>query len=291
VLEAFRLALQTAALEMDGEPRIIATFAERWASTPQRRFKAQVQLSPASIKHTLDIISSFYRYLLRHEVLLRNPIDLVERPHTGEYESATPLDFRFVRDRLKEIPVQTLLGQRDLAILTLAFSTGRRASELAALSIGDISPAGASLRITWLAKGGKQPFNVLEPFAADALRSWLRRWYHAGWETKREAPVWVRIEGDELQQGTRLSYWGIRDVYIRWFGEEASKVHTSRHTFAAMKLKSGASLLELMTALGHESLDVTHRYAKHLAQAIEADPQGAQIAALLGFGDVPDSSV
>nr|MBA3826856.1 site-specific integrase [Ktedonobacterales bacterium] len=201
----------------------------------------------------------------------------------GEYEGATPLDFRFVRERLKTIPIQTLLGQRDLAILTVAFSTGRRASELVNLSIGDISRADDSLRLAWQAKGGKRPFNVLEPFAADALRSWLRRWYHAGWERKIDAPVWVRIEGDELQQGNRLSYWGIRDVYIRWFGEEATKVHSSRHTFAAMKLKSGASLLELMTALGHESLDVTYRYAKHLAQAFEGDPHGAQIAALLGF--------
>ena len=282
IIESLRSALQEGQLDLDSEPRMIASFAERWASTPQRMLKAE--LASSSIRHSLDIISSFYRYLMKHEVLERNPIDLVERPKHSEYEGAQPLDFRIVRQRLQTMPVKTLIGQRDLALLAIAFSTGRRASEMVQLSIGDISPTDESLRIGWKAKGGKRPFNVLEPFAADALRAWLIRWYQAGWQGLRDAPVWVRIEGDEVQQGTRLSYWGIRDVYIRWFGAEASKVHTSRHTYAAMKLKSGASLLELMAALGHESLDVTYRYAQHISQTIERDPHGKQIAALLGFG-------
>ncbi len=61
VLLAFRRALHEAGLELDAEPRVIAAFAEQWAATPQRRFKAETTLRPSSIKHTLDILSSFYR--------------------------------------------------------------------------------------------------------------------------------------------------------------------------------------------------------------------------------------
>ena len=100
ILDSFRQELHNHNLDVDSDVRMIATFAERWAATPQRRFIAQAQLRPTSIKHTLDILSSFYRYLMRHEVLERNPLDLVERPHPGEYEGATPLDFRFVRDQI-----------------------------------------------------------------------------------------------------------------------------------------------------------------------------------------------
>ena len=44
-------------------------------------------------------------------------------------------------------------------------------------------------------------------------------------------------------------------------------VHATRHTFALMMLKSGATILDIMHRLGHTNVATTSLYLKSLASA------------------------
>jgi site-specific recombinase XerD len=256
----------------------ISVAAQLWVQMP--RSESLDQLAAASTKHHLAVISSFYTYAIRMGWLTINPIARLTYPRVTEFAHATPIDAEFVARRLREIDLEKRVGVRDLSLLNVAFSTGRRAGELEQLSIGDIVAAKGSLRVKWHTKGGQIAYDVLQTYAAQSLRAWLLRYYGQNWEQEPgTVPVWISLS--KRDYGQRLGYWGIRHVYIERLGKEWSKVHGSRHSFASYHLEAGGDLITLMQRLGHKSLATTQRYIHQLQS--DTNPVIDQIGELLEF--------
>ena len=284
VLMRLRSDLHNADLDLDSDPKQVSTFIEHWVSLPQRESK--VTLSAATRKQRLSIISSFYGYAIRAEVLEINPTARIKPPKVREYASATPIEPEEVERCFKAINADITIGRRDLALLLIAFTTGRRASELAHMQIGDLAFSGDLVLVRWPhMKGGKVYLDTLEPFPSRALVDWLHMWYGGDWPRKpADTPIWVRVEGDESQRGQQLSYHGIRLIFQRRLGPSHTKIHASRHSFSLMLLQSKkGSLMQLKERLGHESLDTTYRYARHILEG--RDSERAQIGGAFGFGE------
>ncbi|MBA3823284.1 MAG: tyrosine-type recombinase/integrase [Ktedonobacterales bacterium] len=261
ILAKLRTALQGNGLDLDSDPRAVAQFVERWVGVPQRISTTSVARSTQ--KQRLSAISSFYAYAIKHGWLTENPCKRIDYPRVEENAGAKPLATETVIRKLEAIDRTNIVGLRDLALLLVALKTGRRAAELASLSIGDIAPVGAKVMIRWSrTKGGKTKGDLVEQDASAALCLWLTARYGSEWETESpDAPVWVALEGRGALTGERLGYHGIRGIYGRRLG--TTKVHTSRHTFAALLLKK-ATVQELQQRLGHGSLDTTARYMRKL---------------------------
>lgn len=260
-IEQFRGLLRSSGLDLDSDAVTVATLAQGWAAS---RVGGGI-VSASTYNQRLAILSSFYIFALKRDVLARNPIDLVERRPVESKDAAMPLEMEEVVARLQAIDRETQEGARDYALLSVLLATGRRVSELANLRRGDIHFVGKKAIVIWKrCKGGKVMNDELPAQTTQALRSYLHKIYGATVEQMvADTPVWVSFSRQNY--GRAIGIQTIADICERRLG--TSKVHTTRHTFAVMMEQAGAKLSDIGARLGHSDLKTTSDYMKRLHSA------------------------
>jgi site-specific recombinase XerD len=268
----FRVMLQQLGLDLDGDAGRIAIVAQGWAGLGQP--------AAATYNQRLAIVSSFYTYAIRRQLLHVNPIMCVERRCVQPYAHSRALSYDEVQRCLTRIDRTTPFGARDYALLLIAVQTGRRLSELANLCLGDLRIDGGVVTVTWRrCKGGKTFADRLVPVIGQSLLQWLEQVYGptvSVWPM--DAPVWVSL----ARNGTRgqpLSQRGIERICDRRLG--IGSAHVLRHTFAQLMEDAGAKVSEIQARLGHASLATTGQYLAALKRA--NNPHATVMISLLGL--------
>jgi integrase/recombinase XerC len=150
---------------------------------------------------------------------------------------------------LLDVPVESAVDQRDVAVLELLYAAGLRVSELCGLDRGDIDLRGRT--VTVLGKGGKQRRVPVHDTAAAALRAWLE----GGREQMAGPPEAAFVN----RRGARLGPRDVRRILDRR-AASPTHPHALRHTFATHLLNGGADLRVVQELLGHSSLATTQLY-------------------------------
>lgn len=273
-LASYRAVVHAAGLDLDGDGAALALLAQQWA--------ARGDVAPSTHNHRLAVVSSFYSYAIKQELLVgANPIERVDRVPVQAYAHARPIRPGDVRAHLKEIPRTTPVGMRDYALLAVALQTGRRLSELVGLRWRAVHEDSGRVTLTWeRAKGGKVLRDTLPAPVSQALLRYLRSLYGADLgQLPGDAPIWVSFS--RRNHRAALGGQSVADICARWLG--TSKVHTLRHTFARTMEDHGAKVSDIQTRLGHSSLATTGLY---LAALASADNQHADaLAGAFGFDD------
>jgi site-specific recombinase XerD len=154
----------------------------------------------------------------------------------------------------------TKQGRRDHAVLLFLYNSGARASEVVAVTIGDIErDASGSGTVTLHGKGGKTRFCPLWNQTMEELRPLVHK----------------RAASDHLflnRYGRPLSRFGLRDIVRRHarlaevtapsLVRKCVSPHTIRHTTATHLLRSGVDINTIRAWLGHVSLETTNIYAE-----------------------------
>jgi integrase/recombinase XerD len=256
-LTDFRAVLHTQHLDLDGFPGTIAPIAQAWAGSSKRDGAA---VASATFNQRLAIVSSFYRYAIKHEVLQSNPIERIKRRKRGKKDAAKPITESQVKSGLQRIDRSTPEGLRDYAILSIALTTGHRASELAGLHMKHLYKQGNTCIVEWeRCKGNEQMTSSLSAKTTEALYAYLqhaRVYGNRVFTLSGDAPVWVSFSKQNRGQaiGTRT----IANICEHYLG--TSKVHATRHTAAVGMSKQGASLADIGRFLGHKNLKTTSDY-------------------------------
>ena len=246
-------------------------------------FAAGNGVSSATFNQRLAILSSFYTYAIKQEVLDKNPIKLIDRRPVDAKDAALPMGDTEIVEAFSKIDRGTLEGLRDYALLSLAVTTGRRSRELASLCWGDIRLTGkdksSKMLITWQhCKGNKQMRDEIEPRTKAAILAYLHVLYGADLgKLTKDAPVFVSLSRNNHRG--QLSIQAVSDICLKHLG--TSKVHTTRHTFAVQMEKAGASLSDIGAKLGHASLKTTSEYMKRLHSA--ENPHAAKLGEMFGI--------
>jgi site-specific recombinase XerD len=95
-------------------------------------------LSNDTIRRKLAALSSLYAYLCDRNAVLHNPVLGVKRPRSMNREGVTPaLSDHQAWMLLKALPVDTLKGKCDQAILATLLYHGLRCEELCTLLVSD----------------------------------------------------------------------------------------------------------------------------------------------------------
>jgi len=252
----FTLHLEKNRCTLDSDPRTVARLAQEWADLP---IKAET-VSTSTRNQRLAIISSYYTYAVKHGACAENPIQYVERPPRVVEHAAPHLDMSYVNLKMGLIDTTTREGKRDKALLSLALTTGRRASELAGLRWGHISHQGNQYTVKWVrCKGAKVMEDKLSPKTAAALVEYLKSIYGPDLEKiTPESPVFISFSNNHT--GGQLSTQAISNIYRDRL--DVTQVHVTRHTFAVNMELAGAKLSEIGERLGHNSLKTTADYMK-----------------------------
>ncbi len=210
----------------------------------------------SSIARKLSALRSFFRFLVKLQVLDENPAEDIMTP---KQEKTIP-SFLSVDDMfrlLDSIETETTAGKRNRAIFETLYSSGMRVSELTGLNSGDIDFYRLSLRVT--GKGNKQRIVPIGKKAAESIQRYIQQLrIETGFLPGSEDPVFVNLRGGRLS--TR-SVQRILEKMISVCGLSVPiSPHGLRHTFATHMLDAGADLRVVQELLGHQSLSTTQKY-------------------------------
>lgn len=217
--------------------------------------------SSASVARKLSALRTFFRYLVRENHLVNDPLTGIANPKLARYIPVfLTVDEVFA---LLEAPQPVDRYQRrDLALLEVLYSTGMRVSELVYSDYRDYDLTTDIVQVR--GKGNKER---LVPFGSHAKEAILQ--YLPQRETLTVARV-TRGRAPEREalflngQGSRLSARSVERL-VRMYGERAGIAvtvtpHALRHSFATHLLEMGADLRTVQELLGHVSLSTTQKY-------------------------------
>ena len=207
-----------------------------------------------TIARNLSTIRSFFKYLMKENIIKNNPMILIENPKLDK-KLPKVLNSIEVDDILNIPDNETPLGQRDSLILELIYSTGIRVSELVNIKIQDIDFNDKKIIIT--GKGNKERIVLF----GNVLLKKLNLYLNDG----RKKLIKNSIDYLVLNsQGNKITSRGVELIIDKILkkGGITYKIspHTLRHTFATHMLNNGADLKTVQELLGHESLSTTQIY-------------------------------
>ncbi|MFJ5963399.1 tyrosine recombinase XerC [Bacillus sp. NPDC093026] len=215
-------------------------------------------LTRRTISKKVSALRSFYKFLVREQLVKENPFLLVSLP---KQDKRIP-SFLY-EEELKELfaisDLSTPLGQRNQAILELLYATGMRVSELCSLKESDLDLTMDTVLVH--GKGSKQRYVPFGSYAHEALITYLedgRKKLLAKRKDRAEAQVFLN------QRGAPLTDRGVRYILTELMKKASSTLHIHphmlRHTFATHLLNEGADLRSVQELLGHSNLSSTQVY-------------------------------
>ena len=209
-----------------------------------------------TIARKLSAVRSFFRFLVKHGVILDNPLDLIMTP---KQKKAIPvyLPVDDVFRLLDSIKTDTLAGIRNRAIFETLYSSGIRVSELEGLDVFDVDVKKCLIRV--VGKGNKERIVPIGTKAIAAIKEYRERLQsEAGIGEDDNAPLFLNKDHGRL---TSRSIARILDKTARECGLLIPvSPHALRHTFATHMLDAGADLRVVQELLGHKSLSTTQKY-------------------------------
>jgi len=213
----------------------------------------------SGIARRLSAIRSFYRYLLREEMITASPAATTTSPKLDRRLPA----FLTVDEakRLVESPdLSKPQGQRDRALLELLYASGLRVSELVNMNVEQLNLATNEIRV-W-GKGSKERVVLIGAPAAHALSTYIQQGRRELLGERRNNALFVNRYGGRLPARTVQK---ILEKYARNINKKVHP-HMLRHTFATHLLDGGADLKVVQELLGHADLSSTQIYT-HVTQS------------------------
>jgi integrase/recombinase XerC len=213
----------------------------------------------SSIARKLSAIRSFYRYLMREDLVTASPAATTVSPRLDRrLPSFLTVD---EAKRLVESPdISQPHGQRDRALLELLYASGLRVSELVNMNIEQVNLVTNEIRV-W-GKGSKERVVLMGAPAARALTDYIQNGRTALLGGKKNNALFVN------RYGERILARRVQKILLQYSRSINKKVHPHilRHTFATHLLDGGADLKVVQELLGHADLSSTQIYT-HVTQA------------------------
>lgn len=235
------------------------------------------QPSALTIGARIACLSSFYRFLVRMDIVQSNPCDKLQRPKVSP-SPPRGLSAEEVQKLLVAIP-NTPVGLRDRAIILTLLLTGRRRAEVLSMKAGDLSVEGERPQYKYRGKGGKQGRRELPQPALDAIKVGVAAFGIDLSTMAPDTPLWPS-RSDSSNGLTSGTFYGNLQRYFRLAGIKPDGVHIFRHTAAKLRRNAGETVEDVSRFLDHSSLAVTTVYLRRLEG--EQDRSWAKVAQAIG---------
>ena len=209
---------------------------------------------PSSVNRNISAIKKFHVFLLDNELTSDNPSELLESQKNRRNFPDT-LSVNEIEEIFNVVNIDSLIGLRDLSILTLLYSTGMRVSELINLELSNIFLKEEYVKI--MGKGKKERIVPMGLRAKKSLISYLNKNQDIG-KINNQGYVFLSYRSKKL---TRMSIFNIIKKHCLLADiKKTVSPHTFRHSFATHMLEGGADLRIVQELLGHENISTTEIY-------------------------------
>lgn len=223
------------------------------------------KLDPSSVNRKIACLRSFYKYLLRQEVITKDPMTKIKvlktkkkLPHfIQENDMVNLLDHNHDLSHDHE-------GLRTRLILELLYGTGMRLSELITLKEVAINFHDQTLKVL-----GKRNKERVIPFSANIVS--IIKDYRVARdrevEMKEHGCLLVTDSGEALYP--MLVNRIVKKHLRKYTSVEKTSPHVLRHSYATHLLNKGADINAVKDLLGHSSLAATQVYTHNSMEKLK----------------------
>ena len=275
-LAAYKNDLNQFASHIEAELPKKGLSPENWAAVDREVLLGYVvelkerKYAPATIARKTAAIKSFFDFLVRENIIKKDPAE-----NLGGTKAGQSLPKTLSVPQIEELLAQpgkhdTPEAKRDKAMIEILYATGMRVTELISLNIEDVNLDDGFVRC--FGKGSKER---IIPFHEQALKDLILYLEKSRplLTNKTEPALFVNRRGQRL---TRQGFWLILKNYAKSIGiEKEITPHTLRHSVATHLLQSGKmNLRELQEFLGHANIATTQIYthltSEHVRKVYES---------------------
>ena len=235
------------------------------------------QPSAITIGARIACLSSFYRFLIRMDIVQSNPCDKLQRPQVSPSppRGLSGDQVHHLMDIIPDSPV----GLRDRAIIMTLVLTGRRRAEILDMKAGNLIVEGDKTYYTYRGKGGKKGRRELPLPAVEAIKTSLAAFGLDLVAMPPESSLWPSRSQDSKGITSGTFYGNLQRYFIK-AGLKPSGVHIFRHTAAKLRRDAGETVEDVSRFLDHSSLAVTTVYLRRLEG--EQDKSWERVAEAIG---------
>lgn len=222
----------------------------------------EAQIDPASVNRKIACLRSYYKFLLRQDLIKKDPMSKIKilktkkkLPHfVQEEDMSKALDHVSFEKNFE--------GLRDQLILELLYGTGMRLSELIGLKDLAVNTRDKTLKVL-----GKRNKERIIPFTQSLVQliSEYRKVRNRDIERKGESLL-VTDKGEPLYP---MLVNRIVKKYLGQANVEKKSPHVLRHTYATHLLNKGAEINAVKDLLGHASLAATQVYTHNSMEKLK----------------------
>lgn len=210
-------------------------------------------LVPRSINRSLSSLKSFFRFLVKKEVLITN-----QASEVSSLKMAKKLPEYFEADTLRKLLVKNdktdYSSLRDFLIVSLIYNTGLRCSEVVNLADSQFDYSNQVIKV--VGKGNKERVVHYSDIIGKKIEEYL---------SEREKVIAIDKGSFFITDKGRKLYpkfvYNTCDKVLSYIStKEKRNPHTLRHSFATHLLDEGANINAIKELLGHSSLSATQVY-------------------------------
>ncbi len=222
-------------------------------------------ISARSVNRKLSTLKSYFKYLVREELIKENPMPKVQPPKTSKklpvFVDRESMETLFSED----IFSNDFDGTRDRLILEMFYMTGIRLSELINLKNSDIDFYQQNIKV--LGKRNKERIIPISAELIDSIKKYIEIKDKNVEVPEQNDYFYVTIRGKKLYE--KLAYH-IVNLYLGKVSTLQKKSpHVLRHTFATHMLNNGADLNAIKEILGHSNLAATQVYTHNTIEKLK----------------------
>jgi integrase/recombinase XerD len=210
----------------------------------------------ATICRKLASLKSFCRFLLIKRRIADDPAYKIKAPKT-ELKLPPALDPKALNLLMHQPDQKTSKGLRDIAVLSLLFSTGIKVSELIQLNVSDIR---FTTHVIDCRSGKRKRAIILDKDTARTMKAYKETARGLMLKNPVEEAFFVNCNGARF---TRQGLWKVIKSYAQKANIAENITPTAlRHSFAMKLVSSGEDMESLQQKLGHVDTTTTQVYFK-----------------------------
>ena len=223
-------------------------------------------ISNTSINRKISALKSFYKYLRRKEIVLKNPMAKVQSlKNSKRLPSFVPKSKMEVLQEAN-IAQASFSGMRDELIITILYMTGIRRSELINIKLMDINRSRLEIKV--IGKGNKERLCPISKEVLENIDTYeLLKFEEFG--ALEHNYLFVTDKGKQCYP--KLIFNVVSRALKQINASEKTSPHVLRHTFATHLSANGAELNAVKELLGHASLAATQVYTHNTIDRLKKE--------------------
>lgn len=222
-------------------------------------------ISPRSVNRKIASIRSYFKFLLKRDVIEKDPtarVKLLKTPkELPSFADEQELTIQLDSDCFKE----GFQGSQQRLIMEMLYGTGIRLSELLGLKESDVDRHERTIKV--LGKRNKERIIPVSASLIQIIDDYIDEKNHS-FSGNQKGYLLVNNNGGKAYP--MLVYRTVKDYLNHLSSVDKKSPHTLRHTFATHLLNKGADLNAVKDLLGHSSLAATQVYTHNSLEKLKA---------------------